>query len=69
MLGRYTYKRMHGIKESTPYWYQNYNISQKLILGEYFKVKESLYTQVLIYQTETILNRIDSKMDLHMHKI
>ena len=43
-----------------PYLYQNYNISQKLIFGEYPKVKESLYTQVLICQMKTILNHIDS---------
>lgn len=41
----------------------------KLILVEYLKMKESLYAQVLIYQIETILHRIHSKMDLLMHNI
>ena len=48
----------NNIKESTR-GYQNCNPSQTLIFGGYVKVRESLYTRVIIWVT-TILNHIDT---------
>ena len=51
-----------GIKEPT--WeYQICNTSQKLIFGGYVKVRESFYTQVIIW-VDTILNHIDTTVIL-----
>ena len=51
---------MHGIKEPT-YGYQNHNTNQILIFGGYVKVRESLYTRIIIW-VNTILNHIDTKL-------
>ena len=52
----------HGIKEPT-HGYQNSNTSQILIFGEYVKVRESLYTQVIIW-VDNIMNHIDTRVIL-----
>ena len=52
----------NGIKEPT-HGYQNCNTSQILIFGGYVKVRESLYTWVIIY-VNTILNHIDIRVIL-----
>ena len=49
----------NGIKEPT-HGYQNCNTSQILIFGGYVKVRESLYTRVIIW-VNTILNHIDTR--------
>lgn len=41
-------------------WYQNCNTSQILIIGGYFKVRESLYTWI-ISRVNNILNQIDTR--------
>ena len=48
----------NGIKEST-HKYQNCNTIQLMIFGVYIKMRESLYTQVIIW-VNTILNHIDT---------
>ena len=52
------YRRMHGIKEPI-HGHQNCYTNQILIFGGYVKVKESLYTRVIIW-VNTILNHIDT---------
>ena len=49
----------NGIKEPTC-GYQKYNSSQILIFDGYVKVRESLYTQVIIW-VNTSLNHIDTR--------
>ena len=55
-----------GIKEPT-HGYQNCNISQILIFDGYVKMRESLYTQVIIC-VNTILKCIDTKVILPRYK-
>ena len=52
----------NGIQEPT-HGYQNCNTSQILIFGGYFKVRQSLYTRVIIC-INTILNHIDIRVIL-----
>jgi hypothetical protein len=51
---------INGIKEPTCR-YQNSNTSQIFIVGGYVKVRESLYTRVIIW-VSNILNHIDSRV-------
>ena len=52
----------NGIKEPT-HEYPNYNTSQILIYGGYVKMRESLYTQVVIW-ISTILNHFDTRTNM-----
>ena len=52
----------NGVKEPT-HGYQNCNTNQILIFGGYVKVRESLYTQVIIW-VNAILNYIDTRLTL-----
>ena len=52
----------NGIKKST-HVHQNCNTNQKLIIGGYVKVRESLYTRVMIW-INTKLNQFDTRASL-----
>jgi hypothetical protein len=67
MLDQYTGECMasimninNGIKEPTRR-YQNCNTNQTLIFGSYVKVRESLYTRIIIW-VDTIPNHIDIRV-------
>lgn len=49
---------MNDINEPTHGYHQNCNTSEMVIFGGYVKVRESLYTRVIVW-VNTILKRID----------